>query len=43
MSEPEVIMEALHVCKSYPASDGRWLRANEDVSLQLVKGKRWVL
>ena len=39
MSEPEVIMEALHVCKSYPASDGRWLRANEDVSLQLVKGK----
>lgn len=26
MSEPEVIMEALHVCKSYPASDGRWLR-----------------
>ena len=39
MSEPEVIMEALHVCKSYPAPDGRWLRANEDVSLQLVKGK----
>lgn len=39
MSEPEVIMEALHVCKSYPASDGRWLRANEDVSLHLVKGK----
>ena len=39
MSEPEVIMEALHACKSYPASDGRWLRANEDVSLQLVKGK----
>ena len=39
MSEPEVIMETLHVCKSYPASDGRWLRANEDVSLQLVKGK----
>ena len=31
MSEPEVIMEALHVCKSYPASDGRWLRANDMV------------
>ena len=39
MSEPEVILEALHVCKSYPASDGRWLRANDDVSLQLVKGR----
>ena len=39
MSEPEVILEALHVCKNYPASDGRWLRANDDVSVKLVKGK----
>lgn len=39
MSEPEVILQAKHVCKTYPTADGRRLTANDDVSLELVKGR----
>ena len=39
MSEPEVILEARHVCKSYPTADGRRLTANDDITLKLFRGK----
>ena len=39
MSEPEVILEAQHVSKSYPAPGGRLLIANEDISLKFYRGQ----
>lgn len=40
MSEKsEVILEAKHVTKKFPAADGRVLLANNDVSLKMYKGK----
>lgn len=35
----ELIMEAKHVTKKYPASGGRTLTANNDVSLNIYRGK----
>ena len=40
MSETrELIMEAKHVTKRYPASEGRTLTANNDINLKLYKGQ----
>ncbi len=40
MSEThELILEARHVTKKYPASGGRTLTANNDVNLELYKGR----
>ena len=40
MSETqELILEAKHVTKKYPASGGRMLTANNDVSLKMYRGR----
>ncbi len=39
MSEPEVILEARHVSRHFPAADGRTLIANNDVSLKMYRGR----
>lgn len=40
MSEKsEVILEAKHVTKKFPAADGRFLLANNNVNLKMYKGK----
>ena len=35
----EVILEAKHVTRRFPASDGRTLVANDDINLKFYKGK----
>ena len=35
----EVVLEAKHVTRRFPASDGRTLVANDDINLKFYKGK----
>ena len=35
----EIILEAKHVTRRFPASDGRTLVANDDINLKFYKGK----
>ena len=35
----EVVLEAKHVTRRFPASDGRILVANDDINLKFYKGK----
>ena len=40
MSEKrEVILEAIHITKRFPASNNRTLLANNDISLKMYKGE----
>ena len=42
MSEKrEVILEAKHITRKFPASHGRTLLANDDINLKMYKGDTW--
>lgn len=39
MNNEELILEAKHITKTFPAEDGRRLTANDDINLKFYRGR----
>lgn len=40
--EKDMILEAKHITRKFPAAGGRTLVACNDINLKMYKGKHWV-